>query len=208
MTCLALLLLLLPAVAAAFQCVPANSPVQCAALGDLYAATRGEQWRAATGWAEAARGAPTSFCSFSGVECSPDGGSVVKLRLALNKLVGSLPWSVGSLTGLEFLSFGFNELSGSLPASLGSLRALTTLNVRNNQLSGSLPAALGSLSALQQLELGSNAFSGTVPLSFDRLTVAGLWLSRSALCGELPPELTQRCSTGATWCLGFPLPAC
>lgn len=201
-----LLLLLLPLQTLAFSCAQTNSRTQCAALGDLYAATQGERWRTAVGWRQAAQGAPRDFCTFSGVEC--EGGSVVRVKLALNKLSGSLPASLEALTALELFSVGFNEIAGSVPASLGSLLSLTMLNLRNNRFIGQLPPQLGSLVSLVQMELGSNEFEGGVPSTFDKLPLTGFWLLRSSLCGAMPPVLERKCSTGATWCPGFPLPTC
>ena len=54
-----------------------NDPVACAALGDFYFATSGESWRNATGWATAAVGVSTDYCTFHGVFCS--GGVVTEL---------------------------------------------------------------------------------------------------------------------------------
>ena len=205
----AVALLLLPACALAFVCAPRNSAAECTALGALYSATNGERWRSSTGWSSAAAGVATDYCTFVGVECGgEDGASVVKVKLALNELSGTLPDGLGALSAVEFLSLGFNAVAGPVPPSLGGLASLSTLNLRNNKLSGSLPAQLGSLSRLKQLEVGSNSFSGSVPSSFGNLSLTGFWLSRSALCGKLPPSLEERCSTGATWCPGFPLPAC
>ena len=39
-----------------------------------------------------------------------------------NRLSGSIPASLGNLSGLELLDLGGNELSGGIPSSLGNLR--------------------------------------------------------------------------------------
>ena len=59
--------------AAAFTCLPENDPVECAALGDLYAATAGESWVFNTGWSNAASGLGTNLCDFYGVSCTSQG---------------------------------------------------------------------------------------------------------------------------------------
>lgn len=69
-----LLLLLLACTAATatpvFSCAPGNNATQCAALGALYSATGGPGWVNSSGWAAAAAGQPTDFCTFAGVACA------------------------------------------------------------------------------------------------------------------------------------------
>ena len=60
---------------AAFVCTQADAA--CTALADLYAATGGSAWSSFyhgnVGWSDAAAGTATSYCSFTGVLCSPLG---------------------------------------------------------------------------------------------------------------------------------------
>ena len=56
----------------------ARQDVVCAALGDLYAATRGSQWRNSSGWATAAAGSAVEYCTFAFVTCNAT-GQVLKL---------------------------------------------------------------------------------------------------------------------------------
>jgi hypothetical protein len=49
-----------------------NSPVVCAALGNVFSATGGPFWQNAGGWAAAANGTPTNYCEFFGVGCDRD----------------------------------------------------------------------------------------------------------------------------------------
>jgi hypothetical protein len=58
------------AAAAAFACAAANNSTQCGALADLFTATGGAGWANTSGWADAAAGRPTDFCTFAGVSCS------------------------------------------------------------------------------------------------------------------------------------------
>ena len=58
-----------------FRC--ARQDVSCASLGDFYAATRGGQWRNATGWSAAAAGTPTEYCTFAFITCNAS--TVVRL---------------------------------------------------------------------------------------------------------------------------------
>lgn len=50
-----------------------NSPLEstCAALGDMYASMGGPGWSMQAGWASAAAGVPSDYCSsFAGVRCA------------------------------------------------------------------------------------------------------------------------------------------
>ncbi len=72
---------------AAFTCAAGDDPVQCAALGDLYAATNGAAWGDAPGWSAAAAGVPTSYCQFSYVACA--GQAVTSVCVAAAALCDS-----------------------------------------------------------------------------------------------------------------------
>ena len=52
----------------AFRC--ARQDVVCASLGDMYFATRGWQWRNATGWSDAAAGVSVEYCQFAFITCN------------------------------------------------------------------------------------------------------------------------------------------
>ena len=60
-----------------FRCAVQDST--CASLGDFYAATRGGQWRNATGWSAAAAGTPVDYCTLPFVKCNSTTGQVVSL---------------------------------------------------------------------------------------------------------------------------------
>lgn len=74
---LALALACLGAASAAFTCqsTPALAVTNCAVLADLYASTRGASWTDNSGWATAATGVSTDYCTFRGVGCT--GGGVI-----------------------------------------------------------------------------------------------------------------------------------
>ena len=85
----ALLLLCVPSFAtAAFTCCTgsgcsggvSNNPVVCAALGDLYTATNGQNWTnspSGGGWNAAAAGMPTDYCTFAAWSALCNGSGVV-----------------------------------------------------------------------------------------------------------------------------------
>lgn len=62
-----------PASSAPFTCAPSDDAVTCSTLGDFYSATIGGLWSAKDGWATAAGGTPTAFCSFLGLGCDAGG---------------------------------------------------------------------------------------------------------------------------------------
>lgn len=75
--------------------------------------------------------------------------------------------SIGGLVALTFLEFGRKAgLSGSIPSSLGGLTGLTALGLAYNALSGTMPSALGALTKLTYLTLDNNALTGPVPSAF------------------------------------------
>ena len=96
----------------------------------------------------------TSFCQWSGVKCSSD-NRVTNINLSGQKLAGTLPDNLNSLTQLSTLYLQNNALSGSVP-SLANLSSLTDVNLGSNNFSSVTPAAFSGLNSLQTLFLGDN----------------------------------------------------
>ena len=120
---------------------------------------------------------------------------MVSGSLAGNNLSGNLPPNFGSyLPNLEDLILAVNKLSGIIPSSIGNASKLRTLALGNNMFTGSIPHALGSLRFLERLHLGANNLKGESSiqeLSFltsltncKRLRI--LYLSFNPLIGILP----------------------
>jgi len=86
--------------------------------------------------------------------------------LSFNKLSGSIPSSIGNLSGMFWLDLSNNNLSDSIPSSIGNLSNLVYLFLDNNQLSSSIPASMGKLWNLFQTGLSNNQLSGRIPGSF------------------------------------------
>jgi hypothetical protein len=119
----------------ALSTVPSTAAADAAddrsALADLFVATSGAKWRNAQNWL-----APSSsMCSWFGVRCdncSEVAGApkcrVVALLLPNNKLVGTLPASIGNMSELTILNLNTNSLSGPVPESIALLRNLTYLD--------------------------------------------------------------------------------
>eukprot|EP00850_Spirogloea_muscicola_P024202 SM000477S16935 [mRNA] locus=s477:8737:11262:- [translate_table: standard] len=117
--------------------------------------------------------------------------------------MGSIPPSLGSLTGLQQLSLAFAGLSGSIPPELGNLINLQNLNLMNNQLTGEIPASLGDLKALVTMSLLGNNLQGPIPAVLGSLPLLSyLDLAVNQLSGGLPaavlglPSLTVLDVTG------------
>uniref|UniRef100_A0A0E0G2D7 Malectin-like domain-containing protein n=1 Tax=Oryza nivara TaxID=4536 RepID=A0A0E0G2D7_ORYNI len=103
--------------------------------------------------------------SWTGVICSE--GSpvrVVSLDLKNHGLSGSLPDSIGNLTGMKNIYFGGNKLTGSIP-DLSSMHILEELHFEGNQLSGPISPSLGTLTNLKELYLNNNNLTGQIPES-------------------------------------------
>ena len=157
-----------------------------AALVALYNATDGENWANKTNWLSSA-----PIGHWHGVTVG-ENGRVTRLSLNENRLTGTIPAEVGSLSGLEELHLGFNELSGPIPAELGRLANLDYLYLSWNRLTGTIPADLGGLSNLETLDLRVNRLSGPIPVEFSGLSnLRYLGLSSNRLSGPIPPELGE-----------------
>jgi hypothetical protein len=110
------------------------------------------------------------------------------ILLSLPKLTaGTIPSTIGRLTGLRYLSFQENFFTGTLPSEIGRLTALTYLDFSLNQLSGSIPSSIFNLSNLRNLALWSNKFSGSIPSNVKNLShLEKLGLSDNRLTGSIP----------------------
>jgi Leucine-rich repeat (LRR) protein len=130
------------------------------------------------------------------VRCNTS-GSVNFLDLSNNRLVGSLPESLGVLTTIESLDLGKNSLRGALPASLSSLTALKSLRARDNQLDEALPDAFGGMQSLTSLYLYNNKLPGNLPPSFGQLAaLVELLLDNNRLSGQLDEQLFSQALGG------------
>lgn len=93
----------------------------CLALLDLFTKTQGVQWLTQTNWLSFTNAAP---CDWYGVHCGA--GRVTALTLPNNQLSGTLPLSLGTLTGLTQLRLENNALRGPIPVALCRLVAGVT----------------------------------------------------------------------------------
>ncbi|MBV9962935.1 MAG: T9SS type A sorting domain-containing protein [Parafilimonas sp.] len=153
------------------------------ALVDIYNNTGGLNWTSNTNWLTTQ---PVS--TWFGVTVA--GGRVTQLIEYSNNLTGTLPSSIGRLTGLQLLSLGFNNLSGSIPDSIGNLSSLQTLLLTFNQFTGTIPETISNLHNLIELDLYKNQLSGTIPQSLARLAnLTNLELQYNNLTGNIPDSI-------------------
>ena len=137
---------------------------ECNALFTFYDSTSGAVWRNNTNWLTT--DAPCT--DWFGVSCG--GGSVIRLNLSNNDLVGEIPVELAALTNLITVSLGSNDLQGQIPPELGTLASLQELRLENNSLIGNLPVEITSLVNLTTLALNGNDLTGPILPEFGNLT--------------------------------------
>lgn len=162
-----------------------SQSVQDTSMCDLVAATK-----PSTGDWDCTNGAPTTdVCTWSNVYCE---SSVIKSMSMYYYYgySGSLPDSIGSLTGLTYFYVSYTNVGGQLPVTIGSLSNLKTFSAYSNSFSGSLPPSISSLANLQTLNLGYNKLNGPLPSSIGSLVrITTLQLSSNSLTGSLPDSI-------------------
>ncbi len=169
---------------ASFDCASVEdvSQIECEALVDLYGSTNGAGWWDNSNWLES-----TSVSTWHGVAVN---GGVVSIDLYDNALIGSIPSTIGNLTGLWGLYLDSNQLTGSIPSTIGKLSNMENLLLQDNELTGNIPAELGNLSDLENLRLNQNQLTGSIPTEMGNLT--NLWqldLRNNLLTGSIPSSL-------------------
>ena len=139
-------------------------------------------------WNCSASGEPQGpVCNWFGVGCDID-GVVTSLSLSDLYLTGTLPSSIGYLSGLQSLNLSENFLSGTIPSSVGYLTALQVMDLSFNHLVGTLPTSLSLLTGLVSLNLSVNALSGTMPISMQGMShLESVQLYGNRLSGYVPP---------------------
>ena len=155
-----------------------------AALVAFYNATNGDDWTDSTGWLTDAH-----IYGWYGVTVNID-GSVTRLTLEDNNLVGEMPAELGNLSSLESLNLWNNHLAGEIPAELSNLTQLRALDIGRNQLEGEIPPELGSISNLEELWLQDNQLTGSIPVELADLSdLDALFLAGNQLTGCIPEAL-------------------
>lgn len=163
---------------------PEETVTERDALVALYESTGGTNWIRQDGWLSEAE-----LGDWYGIG-TDDQGSVTRIVLNGNNLVGSLPSKLGVLTHLSRLSLQHNGLVGDIPAELGQLASIDTLDLYVNGLSGEIPQELLGLEEVSMLLLGFNQLSGPIPPGLGSMPyLERLWLNHNNFSGDVPPEL-------------------
>ena len=154
------------------------------ALEALFEATNGDNWIDSSNWMSG-----SSLGNWFGVSTNSD-GRVAAIRLPDNRLVGTLPPEIGSISTLEVLDLQGNHLEGPLPVEIGDLARLNYLNLARNLMEGPIPWDSLAGTQLRHLTLSANRFSGPIPAQSGRLQgLRYLSLSKNELSGPIPAQL-------------------
>jgi hypothetical protein len=118
---------------------------------------------------------------------------MMDFNLCTNRLLGTIPSSIGNMKSLVYLQLSENSLYGSLPSSLGQISTLEEMYVDTNRLVGEIPASLADRnSRLQILWFQKNMFSGVVPPEFAQVkTLTDFYVDENKLTGYLPKDLCR-----------------
>ena len=117
-------------------------------LGDLGDVLRGAGG-AALNW-----DIETPITEWTGVTIDPETKRVTRIDLRDLDLQGTIPASLGLLTGLERLWLAGNQLTGEIPLELGNLSNLEWIALRGNQLTGCLPDEFSNIPYSDVSQLG------------------------------------------------------
>lgn len=193
------------------------------ALIDLYNSTDGDRWTRNDNWCS-----DLPLSEWYGITTNKEAGisdddGVARIALSNNNLTGTLPSSIGALSGGRLgVTLSSNHISGTLPKEAFRLEALdlgnneidaieapadpseimaTNIYLHNNRISGPLPEYLGHAPVLRYLRLENNRFTGPVPSSYSRLIAsnAGLYLNGNELSGRIPDEILDEPGFSAVW---------
>ncbi|XP_073059641.1 uncharacterized protein [Primulina eburnea] len=100
---------------------------------------------------------------------------------------GSIPPTIGNLTGLKSLNLDGNELTGLIPKTVGELTQIEQLFLRQNRLQGHIPTELCQLNRLSELYLSENMLNGTIPTCFgDLKALSRVFLDSNRLTSVIP----------------------
>ena len=153
-------------------------------LATIYGSTDGGNWTESKGWL-----ADAPLDEWHGVDTDRT-GRVVALRLADNRLSGTVPMELGQLSALTTLELRDNRLHSRIPSELGALEDLRVLDLSGNQLGGAIPGELGEPRKLEYLNLSRNQLSGRIPSALGDLPhLQSLLLSHNRLGGRIPEQL-------------------
>ena len=174
-------------------------------------------------WVEKINLTASSPCIWHGIACNDEGSvseinlaysglkgtlenfdflsfpNLLRLDLRSNKLKGTIPMNIGTLSKLQFLDLSFNFFNGSLPLSLANLTKVYELDVSQNNITGKLDSRLfpdgtgkskTGLISLKNFLLQFNELVGRIPEELGNLKhLALLVLDGNYFFGPIPSSL-------------------
>ena len=158
-------------------------------LAVFFYSTYGENWKDKSMWLS-----NDDHCSWFGVTCNEN--NVQRLSLSHNRLKGTIPLELGSLSSLDNIVLDGNELHGHVPNEIFGLKDLYRFCVEHNHLSGQFfqSDVFKSNSTLKMLQIRDNFFTGTLPSEINSLTkLEDFRFDKNQFAGTLPylNELTD-----------------
>jgi hypothetical protein len=105
-----------------------------------------------------------------------------------NKLFGTLPSSIGTLSKLESLYLGENQFYGTLHNSFQNLFNLKILDIHDNRFTGTLPYNFfTNMKKMSHIDFSRNFFTGNLPNSIGSLTLLNnLFVTNNWFNGSIP----------------------
>ena len=129
--------------------------------------------------------------SWEGIMCN-EFMTVTRWNLREYELYGTIPASVGHMSGLKTLLLAENFLTGVIPSSLWqNTTSIVRIQLSHNMLTGGLPSSMGNLSNLMHLYVSSNRLTGSIPeaLGMSASSLRSLDLRNNSLIGTIPDSL-------------------
>ncbi|XP_068342099.1 probable LRR receptor-like serine/threonine-protein kinase At3g47570 [Pyrus communis] len=127
------------------------------------------------------------LCSWVGVTCNHANKRIMILNLEAQKLVGSLPPSIGNLTYLTGINLKGNNFHGKIPQEIGRLLGLQYLNLSSNSFRGKIPANISHCTQLRMLDVGVNKLIGSIPNQLNSLlNLTHFLVGKNNLTGTIP----------------------
>ena len=135
----------------------------------------------------------TGICFWSGVECA-SGDIPTEIDLTNFGLDGTIPRELFTVfsSPMTSLRLARNKIRGTIPDEIGQMKSLLTLDLHDNQdLGGPMPPHLfNSVSTLKIVRLGQCSFSGNIPeMNLPDLEVFDV--SWQGLTGTLPQGISD-----------------
>ncbi len=129
------------------------------------------------------------LCSWQGILCDPQSGTVIAIELENAALRATLPSELGKLTTLEVLVLRKNNIYGTIPLQIAELPKLEILDLSLNEINGTLPKFKSK--NVKDLSLSFNQISGHIEPGWPagHEVMVELDLSWNKLAGTIPSTI-------------------